>query len=270
MPPVPLRPTSRSSRRTSVLALLPALLAVAGIAGCGPSSTSDTTGTGRGALVVSAAASLTEVFAAEEAAFEAIHPDVRVTINSAASSTLATQILTGAPVDVLASADQENMTKVADAGLLASDPVTFATNSLRIVVPRGNPRGVDDLADLAEPGIVTVTCGPDVPIGRYTSQVLQRAGITVAPRSLEPDVKGIIAKVTAGEADAGIVYATDVRATNGAVTGIEIPASLNVITTYPIAVVTTSSNRVAAQLWIAFILSAEGQRILRDHGFGAP
>ena len=224
----------------------------------------------QGTLTVSAAASLTDAFGAMERAFEAAHPGVRVSINFGASSTLAAQIIDGAPVDVFASADPPNMTKVSDAGLLLGPPVTFATNSLRIIVRRGNPSGIRGLTDLAGAGIVYVTCPTDVPIGKYASQALQRAGVTVAPRSLEPDVKGIVAKVVAGEADAGIVYATDVAATKGTATGIDIPASQNVTASYPIATLKDTRNPAVAQAWIDFVLSPEGRSILREYGFGAP
>ena len=219
---------------------------------------------------MSAAASLTESFGAEKAAFEAAHPGVHVTINVGASSTLAMQLLDGAPVDVFAAADQPTMTKVSDAGLLAAPPVTFATNSLQIIVPKGNPRNITSLADLARSGVVYVTCSTDVPIGKYSSQALQRAGVTVTPKSLEPDVKGIVAKVVAGEADAGIVYATDVSATKGAAVGVDIPAAQNVKVAYTVAALKTSSNATIADAWIQFLLSTEGQGILRGFGFGAP
>lgn len=224
----------------------------------------------RGELTVSAASSLTQAFDAIRVAFEVAHPSVHVTINSGASSTLATQIIAGAPVDVFASADRSNMTKLSDVGLLAGAPVAFATNSLRIIVRKGNPSGIGSLADLTKPGVVYVTCAPDVPIGTYASQALEKAGVTLAPRSLESDVKGIVAKVVAGEADAGIVYTTDVTATKGAATGVEIPAAQNVVATYPIAMLADSTNRTAARLWIDFILSTDGQAILRSEGFGAP
>jgi len=201
-------------------------------------------------------------------AFEASHPDVRVTINAGASSTLATQILDGAPVDVFASADETTMRRVAH--LLDGPPVTFATNSLQLIVPRTNPERIERLADLARPGVAYVTCSTEVPIGRYAARSLEAAGVTVTPRSLEPDVKGIVAKVVAGEADAGIVYATDVTATRGAATGIDIPDAYNVTATYPIGMLQSAANAAAARAWIDFVLSPEGRAILLDRGFGAP
>ncbi len=257
----------RSPLRVTLVGLVLALLALLGCGGSGGRA-ADTDSGLTGTLTVSAAASLTDVFGAVRTAFAAIHPDVRVTINFAASSTLATQLLDGAPVDVLASADEATMTKVA--GLLDGPPVTFATNSLQIIVPKGNPQDITGLPDLARPDVVYVTCSAEVPIGRYAARVLESAGVTVRPKSLEPDVRGIVAKVVAGEADAGIVYATDVTATRGATTGIDLPPTLDVTTTYPIASVRSATNAAGARAWIDFLLSPEGRAILRDRGFGTP
>lgn len=253
-------------RVTIVVLLLAALV----LLGCGRTAgrTTDATGVLAGTLTVSAAASLTDAFGAVRTAFTALHPDVRVTINFAASSTLATQLLDGAPVDVFASADEATMTRVA--GLLGGPPITFATNSLQIIVPKGNPQGITGLADLARPDVVYVACSAEVPIGRYAARALQSVGVTVRPRSLEPDVKGIVAKVVAGEADAGIVYATDVTATRGAATGIVLPTEFAITATYPVASLRSATNAAAAGAWIDFLLSPEGRAILRDRGFGTP
>lgn len=239
---------------------------------CGPSdSSSSASGDSlSGSLVVSAAASLQGAFTDMKSAFELAHPDVTVTVNFGASSTLAQQIIDGAPVDVFASADEANMAKVSDAKLLSDAPTLFATNSLEIIVRKGNPSKIASLSDISKPGLIYVTCAPQVPIGKYSAQVLQKAGVTVAPASLEPDVKSIVAKVTAGEADAGIVYATDVSATQGAAEGVVIPTDVNVTAHYPIAAVSTSTNRTAAQAWIAFVSGTEGQAILKNYGFGSP
>lgn len=242
-----------------------AALALLGCAGSDGGSAPDRIA---GRLTISAAASLTDAFGAVRAAFEASHPEVEVTINFGASSTLATQIGDGAPVDVFASADETTMGRVET--LLHGAPVVFATNSLQIIVPKGNPNRITGLADLARPGVVYVTCSPEVPIGRYAARSLQAAGVTVTPRSLEPDVKGIVAKVVAGEADAGIVYATDVTATRGAATGVDIPATVDVTATYPIAMLRSATNATAARAWIDFLLSSEGRTILRERGFGTP
>jgi len=252
------------------ISLLATVMVVA--VACGPSdSSSSASGDSlSGSLVASAAASLQGAFTDMKSAFELAHPDVTVTVNFGASSTLAQQIIDGAPIDVFASADEANMAKVSDAKLLSDAPTLFATNSLEIIVRKGNPSKIASLSDISKPGLIYVTCAPQVPIGTYSAQVLQKAGVTVAPASLEPDVKSIVAKVTAGEADAGIVYATDVSATQGAAEGVVIPTDVNVTAHYPIAAVSTSTNRTAAQAWIAFVSGTEGQAILKNYGFGSP
>lgn len=240
---------------------------MASLAGCAGTSPGGSTSR---AVTVAAAASLTDVLEAERVAFVSAHPGVRVRLTFGSSSTLAAQIIGGAPVDVFASADQPNMKKVADAGLLAASAVPFATNSLQIVVRKGNPSAITSVADLTRPGLVYVTCAEDVPIGRYAMQVLRSAGVNPTPRSLEPDVRGIVAKVAAGEADAGIVYATDVRAAGDSVTGVDIPTTVNVTASYPVAMLRDASDADAARAWIDFLLSPEGRAILEQFGFGAP
>ena len=219
---------------------------------------------------MSAASSLQGAFTDIKAAFRKLHPDVNVTINFAASSTLAQQIIAGAPVDVFAAADEATMNKVTDAKLLSGTPTLFAANSLEIIVRKGNPSKIASLSDLSKSGLIYVTCAPEVPIGKYSAQVLQKAGVTITPASFEPDVKGIVAKVSAGEADAGIVYSTDIRATKRAADGVAIPANLNVIAKYPIAAIFKSGNNTAAEAWIAFVTGTAGQSILKSYGFTSP
>lgn len=242
------------------------------VVACGPSdSSSSASGDSlSGSLIVSAAASLQGAFTDIEVAFEKAHPRLNVTVNFGASSTLAQQIIDAAPVDVFASADEATMAKVAEEKLLSGAPTIFATNSLEIIVRKGNPLTITSLADLSASGLIYVTCAPEVPIGKYAAQVLQKAALTVRPASFEPDVKGIVAKVTSGEADAGIVYATDINATKGVAEGVVIPANVNVTTTYPIATISNSANSAAAQAWIAFVTGTEGQSVLKNYGFGAP
>lgn len=233
-------------------------LAILGTACSGVDDQGDT-------VTVFAAASLTASFTAIETAFEAVHPDIDVVFNLAASSELAAQITEGAPADVFASADTKNMDKVAD--MIDGGPVTFATNRLQIITEPGNPLGISGLADLADPAVLFVTSAPEVPIGAYTADVLARAGVDVKPVSLEESVKGIVTKVTTGEADAGIVYATDVIAAGPAASGVDIADDFNVVASYPVARLTSSD---AAAKFIAFLTSPEGQAILEDFGFGAP
>lgn len=223
-----------------------------------------------GSLTVFAAASLTEAFTALADAFEDEHPDVTVTTNFAASSELVTQIIEGAPADVYASADVSNMARLVDAGETAGEPIVFATNRLQIVVEPGNPLGIETLDDLADADVVFITAAPQVPIGRYTAEVLGAAGADVTPRSLEESVRGVANKVVLGEADAGIVYETDVRAAGDSVTGVEIPDELNVVARYPVAVTGSSTNAHTARAFVDFVASDAGRATLAEFGFGAP
>jgi molybdate transport system substrate-binding protein len=223
-----------------------------------------------GPVVVFAAASLTAAYTEIGDAFMTEHPDAAVTFSFDSSSNLVTQIGEGAPADVFASADQANMTKLTDAAGNAGEATVFATNSLQIIVEPGNPTGITGVADLADPDILYVTCAPEVPIGKYGAQVLTNAGVTVTPVSLEENVKGIVTKVTGGEADAGIVYTTDVIAAGAAAEGVDIPADINVVATYPVVVTAAAANPEGAQAFVDFVVSEQGQKILASHGFAAP
>jgi molybdate transport system substrate-binding protein len=223
-----------------------------------------------GDLTVFAAASLTEAFTELGDAFEAANPDADVTFNFAASSELVTQIGEGAPADVFASADLSNMTKLTEAGDNASEPVVFTTNLAEIIVGQGNPTGITGLADLANEDLIVISCAPEVPCGRYAQQILDNAGVTVTFTSLEENVRAVVSKVTLGEADAGIVYVTDVIDAGDAAEGVEIPADVNVVAEYPIAVTTEAPNPEAAQAFIDVVLSEEGQAILASYGFVSP
>ncbi|WP_189208616.1 molybdate ABC transporter substrate-binding protein [Actinokineospora fastidiosa] len=218
-------------------------------------------GSGRTVVTVFAAASLTESFTALEKTFESIHPDVDLRVNFAASSALAQQLRTGALADVFASADEATMAKVAP-----PSSRVFATNRLTIAVPSGNPAQVTGLADL--PRVVTVVCAPQVPCGAATTTVLTAAGVTLRPASEEQDVKAVLTKVAADEADAGLVYVTDVR--GAAVTAIDFPESTKAINRYPIAVLADAPHPTLAREFVDLVLSPEGQAILADHGFGPP
>jgi molybdate transport system substrate-binding protein len=222
-----------------------------------------------GDVTVLAAASLTESFTKLAATFRSNNPGTTVTLGFAGSAALAAQIDQGAPADVFASADTATMDKVArrpGAGT-AAPPVPFATNTLQVIVGKGNPKGITSLADLAKPGVVYVTAAANVPIGAYARQALQKAGVTVTPKSLEADVKGIVSKVTLGEADAGIVYASDVLAAGDKAQGVAIPDAQNVVAAYPIAVLKNAKNPGAAAAFVAFVTGDEGQAILSTYGF---
>jgi molybdate transport system substrate-binding protein len=223
-----------------------------------------------GPLMVFAAASLTDAFTELGDAFTTTNPEVAITFNFAASSQLVTQIGEGAPADVFASADVATMTKLTETGATGSDPVVFTTNIAEIIVEPGNPEGITGLADLARPELIVISCAPEVPCGRYAQQILDNAGVTVEFKSLEENVRAVVSKVTLGEADAGIVYVTDVLAAGDAATGVPIPVDVNVVAEYPIAITAEAPNPDAAQAFVDFVLSEEGQAILASYGFVAP
>jgi molybdate transport system substrate-binding protein len=224
-----------------------------------------------GELRVLAAASLTEAFTELGRRFEADHPGLDVTFTFAASSALARQVNDGAPADVLVTADEASMAAVTAAGN-AADPQTIARNRLAIVVGPGNPRRIDALADLGRRGVVFVVCAPEVPCGRFAAAALERAGVTATPASLEENVKAVVSRVTLDEADAGIVYVTDVRAAGDEVAGVDIDIAddPDLEAVYPAAITTGASNPQAAKAWIDHVRSAGGRRVLASHGFLAP
>ncbi|PZS21285.1 MAG: molybdate ABC transporter substrate-binding protein [Acidimicrobiales bacterium] len=194
---------------------------------------------------------------------------MKLAYNFAGSNTLASQIIQGAPADVVASADTKNMQKLVDAGLVEG-PVTFARNKLEIAVAAGNPKGITGLADLAKPGVSVVLEAAGVPAGDYTRQVLAAQKLSVTTKSLETDVKSALAKVTSGEADATVVYVTDVVAAGPKVAGIAIPEDVQPDIAYPIAVVKATKNRAGAQAFVESAVSGEVQKALETTGFLAP
>lgn len=219
-----------------------------------------------GGLTVFAAASLTDAFTDAKAVIEGEHRGLSITYNFAGSQVLVQQITEGAPADLVATADAASMDKLVAADLV-EQPVVFARNALAIAVAPGNPKGIDGLADLADPDLVVVLADPSVPVGAYAAASLQHAGVEVQPRSLELDVKAALAKVTAGEADAAIVYATDVRAAGSRASSVAIPDADNQVVAYPIAVVRDSEHRRAARDLRRELTDGPGQRALRAHGF---
>ena len=223
-----------------------------------------------GDVTVFAAASLTDAFTEIGDAFMVAYPAAAVRFNFAASSELVTQIGQGAPADVFASADASNMTKLTDAGNNATEPVVFATNLGEIIVGAGNPEGITGVADLANDELIVVLCAPEVPCGRYAAQIFENAGVAVTPKSLEENVRAVVTKVALGEADAGIVYTTDVTAAGAEAEGVEIPADINVVAEYPIAGTKEAPNAEGAQAFIDFVTGEQGQEILASYGFLAP
>jgi len=248
------------------LRILSLVVSAAFLAACGGNGTSQGTSLS-GTASVFAAASLTESFKALGTAFQTAHPGTTVQFNFAGSPTLVTQIEQGASADVFAPADTTNMDKLKTDGFTAGNSQVFAHNKLEIVVAAGNPKGITGLADLAKPDVIYITAAPTVPAGKYALQILDKAGVKVTPKSLETDVKSVVSKIVLGEADAGIVYVTDVRAAGSKVTGVPIQDSVNVIATYPIVAVKGSKNSSLANAFIAYVLSADGQVTLQSFGF---
>jgi molybdate transport system substrate-binding protein len=241
-----------------------AVLTLALVAGaCSSGSTAS-----EGELLVSAASSLADAFAEIETAFETAHPAVDVVLNFGGSSVLREQILEGAPADVFASADIANMDLVVAGGGAETSQV-FATNELQIAVPIDNPGGVTGLAEFADEELLIGLCAPGVPCGDFANEALGRAGVTAAVDTYEPNVRALLTKIESGDLDAGVVYVTDV-ASSEAVTGVAIPANVNVTAAYPIAAASGGANPDGAAAFVAFVLSADGQEILDRYGFGAP
>jgi molybdate transport system substrate-binding protein len=252
-------------RLASVFVLAAALV----LSACTTSSTGiDTPVTGD--VTVFAASSLTDAFRQVGDELMKAKGDVRFTFNFGSSSTLATQITNGAPADVFASADDANMQKIVDSKLTDGSPKGFASNRLQIAVAVGNPKKIGGLADLARADVVLVLAAPTVPAGKYALEGLTKAGVTAKPLSQEVDVRAVLNKVSLGEADAGIVYVTDVMSAMGRVTGVDIPEQQQVIAHYPIAVVKGSKNAPLANRFIDYLVSPNGQNTLAEFGFSKP
>jgi molybdate transport system substrate-binding protein len=254
----------RSRTRLAAVLAAAALL----LAACGGDDSGGSSGSGSSnEIKVFAAASLTAAFTDIGKQFTSANGGTKVLLNLAGSQALATQIQQSAPADVFASADLANMDKVKD---LVGTPQNLASNLLSIVVEKGNPKGVKGLDDLANPDLKVVLAAPDVPAGKYAAQILGKAGVTVKPVSQEDNVKAVVTKVSLGEADAGIVYVTDVGAGGDKVEGVDIPQDQNVLATYPIATVKASKNADKAQAFMDLVLSAQGQQVLEQYGFLPP
>jgi len=242
------------------------VVSTAFLAACGSSGPSSSTSLS-GTASVFAASSLTDSFKTLGAAFQTAHPGTTLQFNFAGTPTLVTQIEQGAAADVFASADTTNMDKLTADGFASGNSQVFAHNKLEIVVEAGNPKHITGLADLAKPGVIYITEAATVPAGKYALQSLASAGVKVTPKSLETDVKSVVSKIELGEADAGIVYVTDVKAAGSTVAGVPIPDSVNVIATYPIVAIKGTPNLDVADTFIAYVLSADGQAMLQSFGF---
>jgi len=225
----------------------------------------------RGTITVSAAASLRDAFTEIGKAFRAQHPSVKVRFNFGSSGTLVAQIASGAPVDVAAFADRATMDRLVSSGLVGSAPAVFARNSMMIAVKKGNPLKVSAVADLRRVGVVAM-CVVSASCGSYAKTVLGRAGVSIPESSITrgTDVRAVVTQVSSGDAQAGLVYVTDVRASASSVTGVPIPGSANVTASYPIAVVKGSKNASTAAAFVAFVNTARARAILATWGFVTP
>jgi molybdate transport system substrate-binding protein len=258
-------------RRLLTVAVVALLVLVA--AGCGSDkkatpSTSPSSSSApafSGSITVLAASSLTNGFTALSTEFETANPGTKINFSFGSSSDLETQIEQGAPADVYASADQKNMDKLVAAKVNGADPVDFAKNQLEIAVEKGNPKHIATLADLAGSGVVVVLCDPSVPCGKFADEVLANAKVALTPKSREASVKATLSKVELGEADAAIVYVSDV-ASSGKVEGVTIPAAVDVETTLPIVTIKDSKNAKLAQAWVEFVV-AHRDELVSAYGF---
>lgn len=247
------------------------------LAGCGTNEGSDGSGGSddsaaqqRATVTVLAAASLTDVFGQLEPAFERANPGADVQFSFAGSSSLAQQIVNGAPADVFASANKKQMGVVTGAGLVTGEPQVFTTNVLTIVVPPGNPKQITTFADVARPDVTEVVCAPQVPCGAATEKIEQSTGVQLSPASEEPDVRSVLSKVAAGEADAGLVYVTDARGAQGKVEQITFPEAAEAINEYPIATLADATQPRLAQAFVDFVRGPQGRQALTSAGFGTP
>jgi molybdate transport system substrate-binding protein len=259
----------------SISGIAATLSVAALIAGCSSAqneSSSTTTESPPAAsdITVFAAASLKSTFTELGAQFEKDNPGTKVKLNFAGSSDLVAQLSQGAPGDVFASADTNNMTKATDAGLVAGDPVNFATNTLTIVTPPGNPKDITSFADLAKPGTQVVVCAPQVPCGSATEKVEKATGVSLTPVSEESAVTDVLGKITSGQADAGLVYVTDAKGAGDKVTAVPFAESSGAVNTYPITVLKESANPQAAQEFVELVTGPVGQKVLAEAGFAGP
>ena len=218
-------------------------------------------------LTVLAASSLTKAFTALATEFEAAHAGTKVLLSFGSSTDLERQVEQGAAADVFASADQKNMDKLVKSGGNLGAPVNFARNKLTIAVAKGNPKHITNLQSLTDSGLVVVLCDAGVPCGKFADQLLANASVKLTPKSRETSVRATLNKVELGEADAAIVYASDV-ATSRKVDAVAIPDDVNVVTDLPIATLKGSKNIAVAQLWVAFVMARETD-LVQHFGFVA-
>lgn len=253
----------RRSRFLPTLVATALALSTFGLAACGSDDDKGPSQT----LTVFAASSLTGTFTELGKKFEASRPGVKVNFSFGGSSDLVSQIQSGAPADVFASADTKSMQKIVDDKLEGALPINFAANTLQIVTPPENPAKVTTFKDLARKDLDLVVCAPEVPCGSAAEKIETATGVDLSPVSEEQNVKDVLAKVTAGEADAGLVYVTDVKAAGDAVNGITFPEASNAVNIYPITTLKDAEDAALAADFMTFVLSAEGQAVLAEAGF---
>jgi molybdate transport system substrate-binding protein len=270
------RSASRTRRTLQVTgAGAAALLALSACsASSGPGSGSSKPGSPSqklsGTVTVFAAASLEESFTTLGKEFEKEHPGTKVTFNFGGSDTLAASITSGAPADVFAAASTKTMKIVSDGGDAVGTPATFVRNQLEIATLPGNPERISTLKDLTKSGVKVVLCDKTVPCGAAAQTALEAAGLQLTPVSYEQDVKSALTKVELKEADAAVVYQTDVRAAGDKVVGVDFPESAKAVNDYPIALLKNAPNADTAKAFIALVKSAEGQKVLTGAGFLKP
>lgn len=236
-------------------------------AGAAKPSVATSAATVHGTVTVFAAASLTGAFRQLATAFQTANPGAKVVFQFGGSDTLARQIVSGAPADVFAAANQVTMDQVVKARQAAGTPSPFARNQLEIVTPPGNPRHVASLADLAKPGVKVALCAAKVPCGSAAAAALRAARVTLTPATYTQDVTGALTTVELGEADAALVYQTDVRGAGGKVTGVQFPESGSAVNVYPITALAAAPNPAGARAFLEYVRSSAGQAVLRAAGF---
>ncbi|MGP4003769.1 molybdate ABC transporter substrate-binding protein [Streptomyces sp. 8N706] len=270
-------PVAVTGRRAAAAVLTAALLVP--LAACGSGSSTEDSGSATGKagrtsgsvpgaqLTVLAASSLTDVFKKAAAAYEKSRPGTHITFSFAGSQELAAQVEQGATADVVVTADTRTMDRLKPE---TGTPTVIARNRLVIATGEGNPKKVHELKDLADPGLKVVLAAPEVPVGRYSEQILDAQKITVKPVSQDPNVRAVLSKIELGEADAGLVYTTDAATVPDRVDAVTIPDEQNAVAAYPAATLKESENQGAADAFVAWLSSPEARKILRDAGFQRP
>lgn len=259
--------------KKQIAVVLAALALVAGCSSGNSSGSSGGSGGGGGGgktLTVFAASSLTETFGSLAKTFEKQHPGVHVRFSFDSSATLAEQVNQGAPADVLATADTKTMKTVTDAGNNDGTPQLFATNTMTLVVPNKNPGKITKFSDINKPGSTYVTCVDTAPCGALAKTLLGVNHITAKPKSQEVDVKSVLSKVELGEADAGMVYDSDAKASAAKTNPVQVPETKKYINDYPIVALKGAKDAALAKDWVKLVRSQHGQKVLTDAGFGSP